>query len=194
MKNLFLLFLFFLSIFSHAQSSYIVDKKGVKIFVRDDATEVILIDKRVSYVLLDKTWPKYIKFDDLDHANINGIVLKSFKLNGSKKSAVYFVLSESNDKTLIARSITTSSNSTSGNMTYSNVSCAMYVIDKEQKMIEDVVFRIIYEKEAEQAVLISQLIRKYFSECEELINYLENREADETILNICNNTKFINCK
>jgi DNA-directed RNA polymerase subunit L len=79
-------------------------------------------------------------------------------------------------------------------MTYSNVSCAMYVIDKEQKMIEDVVFRIIYEKEAEQAALISQLIRKYFSECEELINYLESREADETILNICNNTKFINCK
>ena len=194
MKNLFLHFLFFLSIFSHAQSSFIVDKKGVKIFVRDDATEVILIDKRVSYVLVGKTWPKYIKFDDLDHANINGLVLKSFKLNGSKKSQVYFVLSESNDKTLIARSITTTSNSSSGNMTFSNVSCAMSVIDKEQKSIEDVVFGIINKKEEEQAALISHLIRKYFSECKELIDYLGRREADETLLKIFNNTKFINCK
>ena len=194
MKNLFLLFLFFLSIFSHAQSSYIVDKKGVKIFVRDDASEILLIDKRVSYVLVGKTWPKYITFDDLDYAYINGTVLKSFKLNGSKKSQVYFVLSESKDKTLIARSITTMASRPSGNMSVSNVSYAMYVIDKEQKIIEDVAFNIMYKKEEEQAALISQLIRKHFSECKELIDYLGRREADETLLKIFNNTKFINCK
>ena len=56
------LLLLFLTSFSFAQNSYIVDKKGNKIIVRDDATEIILIDKRVMFTLpffYDKMFPIY---------------------------------------------------------------------------------------------------------------------------------------
>lgn len=84
MKKLLIILLFtFTGTF--AQNSYIVDKKGNKSFIRPELTDVLLIDKRISYVNVGKTWEKYIKFEDLDQALIGPSLLKSFHLNQKKE-------------------------------------------------------------------------------------------------------------
>jgi hypothetical protein len=193
MKTISLIFLLFMSFCSYAQNSYIVDKKGTKTVVRDDATEIILINNRISYVLEGKTWPKYVKFEDLDYASINGLLLKSFKIDGSKNAQVYFVLAESKDKTLIARSITVSSTSSSGKMTYDTDYYTMLVIDNKSNTVQKVDFRFNYKKEEEQTALVSQLIRKHFAECTLVMEYLKTCETNGNTLNMFNNTKIINC-
>lgn len=183
-----------MTIISYSQNSYIIDKKGVKLFVRDDTPRVILIDNRISYSLVGKTWEKYIKFDDLDYANINGKVLKAFKLNGAKKAQVYFVIADTSDKMLIARSITTNTQSSSGRTTYSSSSYAMYVVDKNSTVISSAIFQYNDKKGAEQKALVSSLIRSHFSDCKEVIDFLSKIEEEDEILAMFNNSQFINCK
>jgi|JI7StandDraft_1071085.scaffolds.fasta_scaffold53162_2 hypothetical protein len=194
MKKIFFIFSLFVTIISYSQNSYIIDKKGVKLFVRDDTPRVILIDNRISYSLVGKTWEKYIKFDDLDYANINGKVLKAFKLNGAKKAQVYFVIADTSDKMLIARSITTNTQSSSGRTTYSSSSYAMYVVDKNSTVISSAIFQYNDKKGAEQKALVSSLIRSHFSDCKEVIDFLSKIEEEDEILAMFNNSQFINCK
>lgn len=193
MKKLLFIFLF-LGVVAYSQNSFIVDNKGTKTIVRDDVVNVILIDKRISYSLVGKTWEKYIKFDDLDYANVNGKILKSINLDKSKKSQVYFVLAENNEKTLIARCITATSSSSSGRMTYSSGQYEMYVIDKEENIIESVRFLYSDKKEVEQKASVYALIKKHFSNCVKLMDFLISVEVNNEILSIFNNTAYINCK
>ncbi|WP_298117691.1 hypothetical protein [Flavobacterium sp.] len=193
MKNLLFISLFF-TVVAYSQNSFIVDKKGTKTIVRDDVINVILIDKRISYSLVGKTWEKYIKFDDLDYANVNGKLLKSINLNKSKKSQVYFVLGENNEKTLIARCITVTSSSPSGRMSYSSGQYEMYVIDKEENIIESFNFLYSDKKQVELKASVYALIKKHFSDCVKLMDLLDSVKVNDQILSIFNNTEYINCK
>lgn len=193
MKKLLFIFLFF-GLVAYSQNSFIVDNKGTKTIVRDDVVNVILIDKRISYTLVGKTWEKYIKFDDLDYANINGKLLRSINLDKSKKAQVYFVLSENTEKTLIARCITVTSSSSSRTMTYSSGQYEMYVIDKDENIIESVNFLYIDKKQIEQNDRVKSLIKKHFSDCDKLIDLLNSAEENNEILSMFNNTVYINCK
>lgn len=180
-----------------AQTSYIVDKKGVKLYVRDDATEVILIDKRISYVLVGKSWEKYIKFDDLDFAVVGSSLLKSFNLNQKKKSKVYFVYGEKQDKQLIGVAITVTT--TSGSMSSSRTFYELFVIDNNQNIIEELSLNDSKSSDdIENRAKIAPMIKKHFSDCPDVISKLQGYEAaDEknyTILQFFHDTKYINCK
>lgn len=180
-----------------AQTSYIIDKKGTKLYVRDDATEVILIDKRISYVLVGKTWEKYVKFDDLDYAAIGSSVLKSFNLNHKKKSQVYFIYGQKEDKQLIGVAVTVTS--TSGNMSSSRTFYELYVIDNDQNIIEELKMDDSKSKDdVEKRAKIAPMIKKYFSDCPDIMSKLQDNEGSDernmTILGFLHNTKYINCK
>jgi hypothetical protein len=190
MKKLLLLMLFISSV-SFAQNNYIIDKKGTKLYVRDDQTEVILIDKRISYMLVGKTWEKYIKFDDLDYAVVGSSVLKSFKLDKSKKSKVFFVLGEKENMKLIGVTIvvTTSSGSHSSSRTFYNI----LVIDNEDNIIEQINADSGKSKDnAANIDKIAPMIRKNFSDCPQVMSKLSEYE-NSNILGFITDTQYIKC-
>lgn len=196
MKKL-LIILLFVFTGSFAQTSYIVDKKGTKTLVRPERTEVILIDKRISYAVIGKSWEKYIKFEDLDYAVIGSSVLKSFHLNQKKKSNVYFVFGEKEDKKLIGVAITVTT--THGSLSSSRTYYELYVIDANETVLDEVDASSGNSKsKIEDRTKIAPMIRKHFSDCPEVIAKLEKYDiADEknaSILNFFFDTEYINCK
>lgn len=192
---IFLIYFFSLNIFS--QNSFIVDKKGTKTFVRDDATEIIVVDKRISYVNVGKSWEKYIKFDDLDFAVIGSSLLKSFNLNQSKKSSVYFVLAEKQDMKLIGLTVTVTT--TQGNSTWSTTYYELYVVDNNNKILEGLnMTGGDMNKSIIERAKIAPMIKKYFSDCPKVITKLNKYdvvdEKNRSILEFLSDTEYINCK
>jgi hypothetical protein len=197
MKKLLIIILLFVFTGSFAQTSYIVDKKGNKTLVRPERTEVILIDKRISYAVIGKSWEKYIKFEDLDHAVIGSSVLKSFHLNQKKKSNVYFVFGEKEDKKLIGAAITVTT--THGSSSSSRTYYELYVIDTNETVLDEADASSGNSKsKIEDRTKIAPMIRKHFSDCPEVMAKLEKYdiadEKNESILNFFFDTEYINCK
>ncbi|RZK80072.1 MAG: hypothetical protein EOO92_08210 [Pedobacter sp.] len=198
MKNIVLFFLFITS-FSFAQSSYIVDKKGNKSLVRDDQTEVLLIDKRISYVNVGKSWEKYIKFENLDYAFLGLSYLKSFHLNQKKKAKVYFVFAEKEDKKLIGVAITMVSTTATGSIVSTKSFYELYVIDNNETVLDQIEVTSGRSKEnVDLRATIAPMVRKHFSDCAEVMSKLQKYDvADEenrTILSFISDTEYIECK
>lgn len=198
MKKL-LIILFFVFTNSFAQTSYIVDKKGTKTFVRPERTDIILIDKRISYAVVGKSWEKYIKFEDLDHAQIGTSLLKSFHLNKKKKSDVFFVYAEKEDKKLVGYAVTVTVSSTNSSFSSSKTYYELYVIDNNEMVIDEIAVTSGNSKnKIEDRTKIAPMIRKHFSDCPDLIakldKYDENDEKSTTVLNFFFDTEYINCK
>ena len=192
-----LIILFFVFTGSFAQTSYIVDKKGTKTFVRPERTEIIVIDKRISYAIIGKSWEKYIKFADLDYALIGPSLLKSFHLNQKKRSDVYFVYGEKEDKKLIGSAITVTT--TNGNFSSSRTYFELYVIDNSETVLDEVsAISGNSKSKIEDRTKIAPMIRKHFSECPEVIAKLEKYDIDDekntSILNFFFDTEYIKCK
>ncbi|MEL1255636.1 hypothetical protein AAEO57_17725 [Flavobacterium sp. DGU38] len=182
---------------SFAQTSYIVDKKGTKTFVRPERTDIIVIDKRISYTAVGKSWEKYIKFEDLDHALIGTSLLKSFHLNQKKKSSVYFVYGEKEDKKLIG--LATTVTTTYGNFVSSKTYYELYAIDNNETVIEEVGATSGNSKnKIDDRTKIASMIRKHFSDCPQLMAKLDKYDIDDekntSILNFFSDTEYLNCK
>lgn len=198
MKKL-LIILFFVFTNSFAQTSFVIDKKGTKTFVRPELTDVILIDKRISYVTVGKSWEKYLKFEDLDYAVIGSSLLKSFHLNQKKKSNVYFVYAEKEDKKLVGYAVTVTVSSTNSSLSSSKTYYELYVIDNNEMVIDEIAVTSGNSKsKIEDRTKIAPMIRKHFSDCPEVISkldkYDENDEKSSTVLNFIFDTEYINCK
>lgn len=197
MKKVLLLFCSFAFFQSFAQNSYIVDVKGNKISVKDEGFDIILTDKRVSYVPEGKTWEKYIKFDDLDYALMGSSLLKSFKLNNSKKAEVYFVYGETKDRKLVGKSVTFTSTSKTG-FTRSTTNYGMCVIDNDNNIIDILSFSDSYnDSQIELRAKLAPMIKKHFSDCLQLMTKLQQFDyADEkntAILGFFISTEYIKC-
>lgn len=196
MKRLLIILLFTVSN-SFAQKSFIIDKKGVKTIIRDEHIEVLPIDKRISYLNVGKSWEKYIKFEDLDHAIIGNSLLKSFHLNQNKRADVYFVYGETKDKKLIGMATTVTSHH--GTMTSSVTFYELYVIDNNENIIDKIITKSGQSQEKiENRGQIATMIRKYFSDCHDLMTKLKKYDIadkkNETILTFFSDTEYINCK
>lgn len=191
MKNIFILLCFW-SICSFSQNSYFVDKKGNKTIMRDDAIDVILIDKRISYILPGKSWEKYIKFKNLDYAIIGSSVLKSFKLNNKSRSEVYFIFAEKADKKLIGASIVYSSNNGSHTV------YKLFVIDNDNMILDELTLGSYNSKNQINArTSVEPMVLKHFSDCpmilDKLNRYTKYDEKNESIFGFIDNTSYINC-
>jgi hypothetical protein len=193
MRSVIVLLILLAGLTSNSQTNYIVDKKGNKTIIRDDVGEVILIDKRISYTLVGKTWEKYIKFDDLDFAAVGNCRLKSFRLNKKRKSSIYYVFAEKSDKKLIGIAITVT-------LKYSSRTFfQLCVIDNNDTIIEEVDFNSTSKtKENQERAKLAPMVRKHFSDCPDLINRLNRYDypddENRAIIGFFNNPEYITCK
>ncbi|REG91143.1 hypothetical protein [Flavobacterium aquicola] len=191
-----LIILLFVFTNSFAQSSYILDKKGKTTYIRPDRTNIILIDKRISYTIVGKSWEKYIKFEDLDYAVIGSSILKSFHLNQKKKSNVYFIYGETDEKKLIGLAVTVTT--TRGSFVSSKTYYELYVIDNNEMVLDEITVTSGNSKsKIEDRTKIAPMIRKHFSDCPDLIakldKYDDNDEKSASILSFFFDTENINC-
>ncbi|WP_264531684.1 hypothetical protein [Flavobacterium sp. N502540] len=198
MKLLVLILIFTFSN-SFAQNSYIVDKKGNKILTRDEVTDILLVDKRISYVNLGKSWEKYIKFEDLDHAVIGSSLLKSFHLNQKKKADVYFVYGEKNDRKLVGLAYiieTIQGHYVEG---FKKTFYELYLIDNNETVL-DQINGTSTNTEGKIALRgeISPFIKKYFSDCPALMTKLSKYDLHDQnnreILSFFFDTEYIKCQ
>ncbi len=174
-----------------AQNSIIVKKDGEKIKVDDNTLDVIIVDKRVRYRLVGKTWDKFVTFKDLDYVKTGSILFKSFRLDGKKKDRAFFVLGESKDKKLISMAVTYSTKLSSTN--YYEIK----VIDKDSNVIESYEFSGIKSDRKKRAA-VAPMIRKHFADCPDVIGRLDKFDAEDDdsleILGFLAEPVYINCQ
>lgn len=172
-----------------AQTAFFVDKKGKKTVMRDDAVEVILIDKRISYKQVGKTWEKYIKFDELDHVKWDAYYLKTFRISGKKKDRLLFVNIESPTKKLLSIAVEVSSTSSTG-FTSSSTHYEVLVIDNSNMVIDELKFTAGNRYEDERA-LLAPMIRKHFSDCP---NVMSKITSTESAMEQINSPEYFTCQ
>lgn len=199
MKNLFFLIFSFTTFFCYSQDeAYFVDKKGKKTIIREDAIEVIGIDKRISYKLPGKTWEKYITFKDLDSLIFGDYYFKSFKID--KKDRAFFVLAEEGNRKLAGISYEVSTTSSSGR-TSVHYYDYMYVIENDNTIIEDFfITDFRNKKNVEKRKSIPTLIKNYFPNCTDLLDRIDEITSDDSdeekylnILELVQNPIYIKC-
>lgn len=177
---------------SHGQNTVIYDKKGNKKIVQDDAIEIILLDKRVSYKDVGKTWEKYITFKDLDRVETETSVFRSVRLDNRKKDEGFYVLAENADHICLVRAIVVVSSGRrfSSSMTY----YSLFITDKQYHTIESLEFNSL-PKNIESASGIVSLIRKYFGNCPGLTERLNALAGPyESQLNLITSPVYNDCK
>ncbi len=196
MKKILLLFVFFTTFGAFAQDAYIVDKKGKKTFVRNDAVEIINIDKRISYKLPGKTWEKYITYKDLDYAMFGQYYFKSFTIDGKKTA--YFVLAEDDNRKLVGISIQVTT--TSGTMSSTTVYNYLYVVENDTTILYDLLVKDLKNKKNRtKRTEIPEKIKSYFPDCNPLHDridgLLQNDEDPEfmSILSLVENPVYLKC-
>lgn len=197
MKNLFFL-VFFFSLNSYSQNSFILKKDGTKIEISDKFTDfqVINIDKRISYVVPGKTWEKYITYKDLDYASFGQYVFKSFKVK--KKQKGYFVLADDVDKRLVC--LVTAVTTKQGKSLYSTITYYdVLVLDLGDNIIETLYFKGT-SKSADNVGLrkkVPELIKRNFQNCPKVIERMEsfntNDEYFMDILSFFDSPVYLKC-
>lgn len=177
---------------SHGQNTVIYDKQGNKKIVRDDAIEIILLDKRVSYKEVGKTWEKYITFKDLDRVETETSVLRSVRLDHKKKDEGFYVLAETADRICLVRAIevTSSGRRFSSSITY----YSLFITDKQYNTIESLEFNSLPKDIVKGSGIVS-LIRKYFGNCPGLAERLNALAGPyESQLNLITSPVYNVCK
>jgi hypothetical protein len=194
MRNLIILFIAFLSFSAQSQNAFFVDKKGKKIIIRDDAVGFIPIDKRVSYKQVGKTWDKFIKFSDLDYLKWDGYIFKNFKIGKDKKEKSLFLVAETKTHKLFTIAITYTSTSSRGTSMGSIMYYEFLITDNNLNLIENLGFTSA-KRFTEDREKIGPLVRKYFSDCDQIMqNLAQTGDAEDQIGKFLSAPTYINCQ
>ncbi|MDR6968435.1 hypothetical protein J2X31_002458 [Flavobacterium arsenatis] len=193
MRYIIFLSILFFSFNVQGQNAYFVDKKGKKTIMRDDAVDFYLIDQRLSYKQVGKTWEKYIKFSDLDYAKWDGLYFKVLKIGKSKRDRGLFLHAETKTHKLFTVAVSQSSTSSTG-FTRSTMWYRVLIVDAKYNVIEDMEFKS-FKGDKEEREKVGPLIRKYFSDCDTLIQNLNSTGEDEDkIQDFLSSPAYINCQ
>jgi hypothetical protein len=195
MKALHTIIFLFVAAVAFGQEAYILDKKGNKTIIREDAVDIIHIDKRISYKLPGKTWEKYITYKDLDLAVFGPYRFKGFTIDNKKTG--YFVIAEDGIRKLAGLSITVTT--TQGSMSTTRVYNYLYVIENDTTVIYDLLLRDLKNnKNRAKRLEIPEKIKEYFPNCTALLSRVDalSKDSDEdflSILALVETPIYINC-
>jgi hypothetical protein len=178
-----------ITIGASAQTSYFVDKKGKKQIVRDDAIDIILIDKRISYKEVGKTWDKYITYKDLDYAVVGPYYFKTFRFGKSKKDEAFFICAESAQKRLLSMAVTY--DVSYGSFSVTTVRYRILLIDNNNTILEELKFHN-GGTDSEKHIAAAEMVRKHFSDCADVIERLD--EEAHGIMGFFDDPEYIKCK
>jgi len=192
MKRIFILLCTFFAYNLIAQDAFFVDRKGNKTAMQESQVEVILIDKRISYKQVGKTWEKYVRFKDLKYAKWGNYVFKIFNLKGKEKNLGYFVNAETKTHKLLTIAVEVVTTSNTG-FTTSYTQYVAIIIDSDDNVLENFKFtkRDRYEEERARMVVA---VNKYFVDCPKLLGTLNlGGQSEQGVFEIMEDPEYINC-
>jgi hypothetical protein len=174
MKNITICLLLFLNFSSFALDPFIIKKDGSKQAIKSNSFHVDQAEKVIYYLLENDQTEVKMSFNDFSSVEFGVSKFKTFRLNNSKKVEGYFVLAESESKSLISIFKPDLENEDSKTFFYE-----FHVIDKNNTIIESHFFNnIIDQKNADLRNDIYTKIRFYFENCSTLSKILEMYDSN----------------
>jgi hypothetical protein len=169
MKKITFCLLLLLNFSAFAIDSFIIKKDGSKQVIKSNSFHVDQTEKVIYYQLENEQTEVIMSFNDFSSVEFGTSKFKTFRLNNSKKAEGYFVLSESEGKSLISIFKPDLENEDSKTFFYE-----FHVIDKNNTIIESHFFNnIIDQKNADLRNEIYIKIKFYFENCSTLSKILE---------------------
>lgn len=195
MKKLYFFLFFFLTFNLTFADSFIIKLDGSKSQIKSNSFRVNSLEKMIFYKLVDSDKEIKLNFKDFDYVVFGVNKFKTFRLNNSKEVTGFFVLTETDDKTLIT--IPTADPESEGN----KVNYVFHVIDKNQNIIESHHFNNLKNQKSSNARSeIYSKISFYFPNCASLISRLSSYDKNThsidnlSILGFFNAPVFTECK
>jgi hypothetical protein len=196
MNKIYFLMLFIcMNLFSMAPvENFILTNDGTKIIIRHNSFRIDIREKMVFYKLSNVNIESKIRFKDFDYILLGTNKFKTYQLNNSKEVNGYFVLSETDSRTLI---FTTKPNE---DVESTKVNYVFYIVDSNNAIVDGLEFdNLKNTKSSNTRGEIFSKIRFYFNDCEKLVTritsydnlLLENQNMD--ILDFFNLPVYIEC-
>jgi hypothetical protein len=174
--------------------SFILTNDGLKINIKTNFFRIDTTDKIVFYKLPNSDVESKIKFKDFNYINIGTNKFKTYKLNNSKETNCYFVLSESASKTLI---FTTKPDEDEES---SKLNYVLYILDLNNNIVDSLQFdNLKSAKSIDTRGEIFSKIQFYFSDCEMLIKRITSydnlsvQNQNLNILDFFNSPVYVEC-
>jgi hypothetical protein len=188
MKKITIYLLLFINFSGYAVDSYIIKKDGTKQVIKNNSFHVDQTEKMIYYQLENDQKEVKMSFNDFSSVEFGVTKFKTFRLNNSKKVEGYFVLAESEDKTLISIFKPDQEDEESKTFFYE-----FHVIDKSNTIIESHFFNnVVDQKNADLRNEIYVKIKYYFENCSTITKVLEMYDHENySKTNNNNNTKIL---
>ncbi|WP_310555301.1 hypothetical protein [Flavobacterium sp.] len=184
-KILFLLLL--ISFNANAEDSFIIKNDGSKANIKSNSFRVDQNKKIIYYKLTTNDSEIKMSFNDFSSVEFGVNKFKIYKLNNSKEVKGYFILTETNDKTLISISKPDEDEDSK------KVSYEFHILDNKNQVLESHFFNnSVNQKNADLRGEIYLKIRFYFSDCFELLKRLDMYDKNNSDINNTTILRFFN--
>jgi hypothetical protein len=124
------IFFLFITINVFSEDSFIIKKDGSKATIKSNSFRVDSNDKVIYFRLTSSEKEIKMSYNEFDYVEFGVNKFKTFRLNNSSEISGYFVLSETENRTLISSVITNEDEETS------IVSYVFHVLDDQNNSIE----------------------------------------------------------
>lgn len=175
---------------------FIQKKDGTKINVVENSIHIEPGNKRIGYLIADNKKDLHVSYKDLDLATYGDFLFKTFLIG--KKNIGFFVVAESNGKTLLTTKRTRIKSRGGFESTYTHYD--VLVIDKSNNVLENLSFTDEKNnRNTSDRSKVIPMIQSHFPDCKQLIEkamLFESPPIDDknsTILVFLNDPKNIKC-
>lgn len=153
-------------------------------------------NKRIVYFLKDSKKEMRVKFTDLKQAIWNGLVFKTFSVDGKDKG--FYVIAEAGGKTLVSSKRTRIKSRGGFESTYNHYEVAVL---QQGKIVESLSFTDENsDKKAGERAKVIPMVKGHFTQCPKLaekVSAFESPASDTkntTILVLLNDPVFVKCE
>ncbi len=175
--------------------SFILTNDGTKIYLIPSSFRIDNKEKIVFYKMPNSNIDSKIKFKDFDYIQIGTNKFKIYRINNSREPQGYFVLSETDTKTLIFTTIPNEDTQST------KVNYVFFILESNNNILDGLEFdNLKNSKSITKRGEILPKIEFYFQHCEMLLKRItaynntsvENKQMD--ILNFFNSPVYTECQ
>lgn len=170
--------LLLLSAKTFSQKSFIVTNDNTKIIVDDNFFDIQIADERIVYKIPNNDKKEVIKFKNINTSIVGKYNMKRMKLADEKHDELYFTLADLKGKKMTGYNKIITTANTGPNLDHGGgtvVKFICYILDENDKALEKMeTSSLSGEKYEKIRKTTEDKITKYFSDCKEVMDRLNN--------------------
>lgn len=175
-NKLIIILIFFLSVNTFSQSSFIITNDNEKIIIDDNSVNVEVATEIIIYKLPKSEKKNIIKFKNIKTANLKDFKLERMKIGEEMDEKLCFIIADTKEKKLIGFNVISQNSIALGLNTgenRSNETFIYYILDKENKTLEKLKCTNVYgDKFGKERNNVEEALKKHFSSCKQLMDRL----------------------